>query len=193
MNSNTKLDPQTTAILSLDCQNGIVSLVTGAEKILGQASRVLQAAREKGFPILHVGIGFRPGYPEVSPDHPTFGRIRDMGKFIVGTESAQFHSAVAPKDGEITVIKHRVSAFSGNDLEMILRARRISHLVLFGIATSGIVLSTLRQAVDLDFRCTVLEDCCFDSDEEVHRVLTGKVFARQAEVMTADAFLAKLA
>ena len=52
-----------------------------------------------------------------------------------------------------------------------------------GIATSGVVLSTLRQAADLDYRLTVLRDACADADAEVHRVLTEKVFPRQADVV----------
>jgi nicotinamidase-related amidase len=115
--------------------------------------------------------------------------LRQTNRFVWGTESAQFHDAIAPRPNEITVIKHRVSAFSGNDLEMLLRAQGLTHLVFFGIATSGIVLSTLRQASDLDFRCTVVKDCCFDTDEEVHRVLTEKVFLRQATVITAEALI----
>ena len=67
---------------------------------------------------------------------------------------------------------------------MLLRARGIDHLVLAGIATSGVVLSTLRQAADLDYRLTVLADGCLDGDPEVHRVLLHKVFPRQAEVTT---------
>ena len=93
---------------------------------------------------------------------------------------------------EITVYKHRVSAFSGNDLQMILRSQSITQLVLFGIATSGIVLSTLRQASDLDYRCVVVKDCCFDGDEEVHRVLTEKVFAKQATVVGADDLITRM-
>jgi len=55
--------------------------------------------------------------------------------------------------------------------------------VLCGIATSGVVLSTLRQAADLDYRLTVLRDACADAEAEVHRVLTEKVFPRQADVV----------
>src|SRR5690348_17878292 len=50
----------------------------------------------------------------------------------------------------------------------------IGDLVLCGISTSGVVLSTLRQAADLDFGLTVLRDACADADDEVHRVLTEK-------------------
>ena len=68
--------------------------------------------------------------------------------------------------------KRRVSAFAGSDLDVVLRAGGIEDLVLCGIATSGVVLSTLRQAADLDYRLTVLRDACADADAEVHRVLT---------------------
>ncbi len=75
---------------------------------------------------------------------------------------------------------------------MILRANDIETIVMFGIATSGVVLSTLRHAADADYRLIVLKDCCSDRDAEVHRVLTEKVFPRQATVITAAEFLAAL-
>jgi len=68
----------------------------------------------------------------------------------------------------------------------VLRAANIDTLVLTGIATSGVVLSTLRQAADLDYRLVVLSDACLDSDAEVHRVLMEKVFPRQADVVTVN-------
>jgi nicotinamidase-related amidase len=64
--------------------------------------------------------------------------------------------------------------------------------VLTGVATSGVVLSTLRQASDLDFALTVLADGCADADEEVHRVLTEKVFPAQAQVLTAGEWATSL-
>ena len=79
--------------------------------------------------------------------------------------------------------KKRVSAFTGSDLELVLRASEVTSLVLAGIATSGVVLSTVREAADRDYQLTVLEDLCLDADEEVHRVLTQKIFPRQAEVI----------
>jgi len=77
-----------------------------------------------------------------------------------------------------------VSAFTGSDLQVVLRSLGADTLVLTGIATSGVVLSTLRQAADLDYRLVVLSDACLDADPEVHRVLTEKVFPRQAAVRT---------
>jgi len=75
----------------------------------------------------------------------------------------------------------------------VLRAGSIDHLVLAGIATSGVVLSTLRQAADLDYRLTVLADGCLDADPEVHRVLTEKLFPRQADVVSVASWTAGLA
>jgi nicotinamidase-related amidase len=92
----------------------------------------------------------------------------------------------------VVVTKRRVSAFSGSDLDMVLRVAGIDALVLSGIATSGCVLSTLRQAADLDVSLTVLSDGCIDGDEEVHRVLCEKVFPNQADVMTIDEWIAGL-
>jgi nicotinamidase-related amidase len=90
------------------------------------------------------------------------------------------------------VTRARVSAFAGSDLDVLLRAREIDGLVLTGIATSGVVLSTLRQAADLDFRLTVLADGCLDADVEVHRVLTEKVFPPQADVVTVDDWITSI-
>jgi len=74
----------------------------------------------------------------------------------------------------------------------VLRGLDVDTMVLTGIATSGVVLSTLRQAADLDYRLVVLADGCLDADPEVHRVLTEKVFPRQADVTTVDEWIAQL-
>jgi len=104
-----------------------------------------------------------------------------------GSDDAYLDRVVAAQEllrgnGEVVVTKKRVSAFAGSDLELVLRARDVTGLVLGGIATSGVVLSTVREAADRDYELTVLEDLCLDGDDEVHRVLTQKVFPRQADV-----------
>lgn len=182
------LDPKKTALLTLDFQEGIFSAVPGSEAIVPQAARAVEFARDNHFMIIHVGLGFEEGHPEIS-DHSLFARVKKGGLFVKGTPSVKFHSSlVHPKD--LVVYKQRVGGFSENQLHLILRANGIENLILMGIATSGIVLSTLRRAYDLDYRCTVIKDACFDRDPEVHRVLTDKVFAAQASVVTVDDFLA---
>lgn len=92
---------------------------------------------------------------------------------------------LAPKEGEIVVTKHRVSAFAGTDLAMVLRASEIDTLVLFGIATSGVVLSTLLEASDRDFRLAVIKDCCADLDSGLHDCLINRFFPSRAAVLSA--------
>jgi nicotinamidase-related amidase len=168
------------ALLVMDVQEAIVARF-GDDGILEAIGRAIAAARRGGVPVIYVKVAFREGYPEVSPRNKGFAAIAS-GHGFVG-EGTRVHPAVAPAPGEIEVVKKRVSAFAGSDLELILRAQGIRALALTGIATSGVVLSTLRAAADLDYDLTVIADCCLDRDPEVHRLLLEKVFPRQADVI----------
>ena len=183
-----KLDPKKMALLTLDCQMGIFGFVPGVEAVIPIGAKAVEFARQQSFQIIHVGLGFAAGHPEISEVESPFARVKQNNLFVKGTPSAGFHSAIA-RPGELVVHKQRVDAFSENELHLILRARGIGNLVFFGITTSGIVLSTLRRAFDLDYRCVVLKDACFDRDEEVHRVLVEKIFPSQATVVTVEEFI----
>ena len=180
------------ALLIMDVQQGIVERFPGDDSYLDRLATAIAAARGAGVPVMYVTVAFRPGYPEVSEHNKTFSAIAGTGRFTDGDPGMRVPPAIAPAPGEVTVTKRRVSAFSGSDLEVVLRARGISHLVLAGIATSGVVLSTLRQAADLDYRLTVLTDGCLDADPDVHQILLGRVFPRQAEVTTIAGWAARL-
>ena len=193
MPDKLSLERDRSAVLIMDFQTDIVGyLGSSQEALLKSAARVLQESREVKIPVIYVVVGFRPGYPEISPRNSRFAGIRQTGRFASNAPGSEVHPAVAPQAEEITVVKHRVSAFSGSDLEMILRAKEIRTLVLLGIATSGVVLSTLRYASDSDYRCIVLKDCCADRDAEVHRCLIEKVFPTQATVVTSEEFMAAI-
>ena len=110
-----------------------------------------------------------------------FSALAGRTDMSVDDPATRIHPAVAPGPDDVVVVKKRVSAFVGSDLEVVLRSLDATSLVLTGISTSGVVLSTLRQAADLDFGLTVLSDACADPDPEVHRVLLEKVFPRQAD------------
>jgi len=172
-----------TALLIMDVQQGIVERYAH-DGYLHRLATAIAAARSAGVNVIYVTVAFRPGYPEVSERNKSFAAIAGTGRFTQTGPSVQIPDIIAPAPGEVTVTKRRVSAFTGSDLEVLLRAHGAGHLVLAGIATSGVVLSTLRQAADLDYQLTVLADGCLDPDPEVHQVLLGKVFPRQAEVTT---------
>jgi nicotinamidase-related amidase len=178
------LDPKTSALLVMDFQTAVVEMIaTEKDALLSRTSKLIEGARQAGMRVIYIVVGFRPGYPEVSPRNQSFGTLRESGRFTDGSAGTQVHPAVAPKPGEVVVTKHRVSAFVGTDLDMILRANGIETLVLAGIATSGVVLSTVRHAADADYRLVIVEDCGADRDPDVHRVLMEKVFPRQAAVV----------
>jgi nicotinamidase-related amidase len=183
------------ALLVMDVQVGIVTRYAqmGDVDFLTPISAAITAARAATIPVIYVHVAFRPGYPEVSSRNKAFSAIKQQQASLSAVMTAtEIHPAIAPQPTDIVVTKRRVSAFSGSDLEVVLRSQDISHLVLCGIATSGVVLSTLREAADKDYQLTVLADCCVDNDEEVQRVLLSKVFPRQAEVVQASTWRTQL-
>ncbi len=181
------------ALLVMDVQNGILGRYEdGAPELLERLREAIAAARAASVPVIYVRVAFRQGTPEISSRNRRFSALREGGGFGLDDDATQIHEAVAPQPGDPVVLKKRVSAFAGSDLDVLLRGLQIETLVLTGVATSGVVLSTLRQAADLDYGLVVLADGCLDSDDEVHRVLTGKVFPRQAEVTTVADWVAGL-
>ncbi len=185
-----------TAILAMDCQVGIVSIYAKPpEEFVGRAASVLAAARGAGMTVIHVQVGFRPGLPEVSERNRLFAALKanpQHQQLFLGP-LGKIHPALGPEPEDIVVTKHRVSAFAGTDLKMILRAKEIETLVLFGIATSGVVLSTLLEACDLDYKTVVIADCCADLDNGLQDALVDRLFTKRGEVRTAAEFVTALA
>jgi nicotinamidase-related amidase len=181
-----------TALLIMDIQPATMQMMgENAAPLAATLNQAIGAARKAGIPVIYVVVGFRKGFPEIGAGTATsFAAIAKSG--MTGLEEPTVDPAVSPAPGEMVVTKRRVSAFAGSDLEVILRGHRIEHLVLAGIATSGVVLSTVREAADKDYRLSVLSDACADRDADVHSILTTKVFPRQAEVMTTADWVAGL-
>ena len=188
--SSLTIDRGHTALLVMDYQNDIVGMMPEAARapLLGKASEVIKAARQARLPIIYIVVRFRDGYPEVGRQNKRFAMLKESGRFREGTPGAEIHARVAPQPGDIVVTKRRVGAFSTTDLQLILHANDITTLAMFGIATSGVVLSTVRWAADMDYPMIVVADACADMDSEIHRVLTEKVLPTQATVVTAHDF-----
>jgi nicotinamidase-related amidase len=205
-----------TALILLDIQKGIMmgNFPDKTPEYISQASKLLKAVRsanksgnQPSITIVHVNVAFRPGRPEISPASSMNSRLKGVpaNVFVEGDQSVAFFDELGLRSkadgGEATgdimqeedvfVTKRRVSALSGTDLATVLRGREVDHLVLCGVATAGAVLSTVRQAADLDYKLTILKDLCLDKDDEVHRVLMEKVFPMQAEVLEADEWVAR--
>jgi len=94
-----------------------------------------------------------------------------------------------PEASDISRDKDRVIAFVGTDLELLLRATEVDMIVLFAIATSGVVLSTLLQASDADCKIVVTAGCCTDRDAELHSVLLERLFPSRANIIATGDFV----
>lgn len=181
-----------TALLVMDVQKYTLRSLKDANYYIHGVARALSAARQAGMPVMYVVVGFRPGYPEVHPDNQAFMNMKKLNVGLDDPDNYTVPDSIGPKGDDLVVIKKRFSAFTGSGLDLILRSRQIRHLVLAGISTSGVVLSTLREASDKDYRITVLADGCADKDETVHQMLLERIFPRQARLTTIEDWCADI-
>jgi nicotinamidase-related amidase len=182
------LDPGRTALLVMDYQPGIVANLPDPEAALERAAAAIGIAREGGAAIAYVRVAFTAEDLDRMPETSGMGaRVAGAGERLdAASPQTAVHERVAPQEGDIVVRKTRVGAFSTTDLAEQLAARGVDTLVLAGISSSGVVLSTVRDGYDRDYRVLVLADACADPKAEVHEFLTTEIFPRQAEVITVE-------
>ena len=181
------------ALLIMDIMPIVTPAFGGDDALLERLAGAAKSARSAGVPVLFGKVAFRPGYPDVAASNQLFSSLPGMGlDFQESNADTDYHPAVRPQDGDYTFTKRRLSSFAGSDLELLLRSLGVDHVVLTGVATSLVVLSTLRTAADLDYKITVLSDGCADADPEVQQLLMTKVFPGQATVATIAEWAATL-
>ncbi|SDK15560.1 Nicotinamidase-related amidase [Paenibacillus sp. OK060] len=184
------------ALLVMDMQNIIVSQYAKHEDALFPFQKAIEAARRHNVPVIFVKVGHRQDSPPISERNKLFGKKSSRGGENAANPAMKMamdiHESVQPLPGEHIVDKFRGSGFSGSNLENLLQSHGINTLILSGIATSGVVLSTLCEGADKDYALTVLSDACLDRDPEVHRVLVESVFPKQADVLTVDDWINSL-
>jgi nicotinamidase-related amidase len=183
------IDARHAALLVMDYQAGIVGrLGDRADALLGRVADAIAIVRCHGGQVGYVRVAF------ADADYEAFPATSGMGAIVAATGRAMHadapatavHDAVAPEPGDIIVRKTRVGAFSTTDLDEQLREHGVTTLILAGISTSGVVLSTVRDAFDRDYQVFVLSDATADPEPGVHEFLTEKIFPRQAKVITID-------
>jgi nicotinamidase-related amidase len=170
----------------MDYQNGIVGMLGEPDDLLSRAEDAIAAARRAGAHVGYVRVAFDDADLEAFP--PTSGmgqRVAASGQALHNdSPNTAVHERVAPQAGDIVVRKTRVGAFSTTDLDAQLRERDVDTLILAGISTSGVTLSTVRDASDRDYRVLVLADATADPQPDVHDFLIERIFPRQGEVIT---------
>jgi nicotinamidase-related amidase len=156
---------------------------------LDRVARLLAHARATDIFPIHVRIGFSPDYKEQPLGSPLFGNAGKLGALKLGAWGTEFHEQAAPIDGEAVIVKHRVNAFVGTSLDVLLRARAVKDVVVVGCSTDVGVQTTARMAHDLDYACTVIGDCCAAPKDEDHDP-TLRMLAKVARVTALDEFVA---
>jgi nicotinamidase-related amidase len=195
-------DPSRAALLSMDFQNygihpqgywarhGEPDWPALARPALENTARVLAAARDTALLVIHVGVAWREGGPEINRAARLFSRAPDRS--IEGTWGSEFCEPVKPLPGELVVYKRGVSALAGTELDRLFRIRDVNTLVLAGVATQFVVEGTARDAVDRGYRVVVLEDCCASRRRNVHDFSINVILRELCDVTDSERFIAEL-
>jgi nicotinamidase-related amidase len=174
-------------LLVMDAQVATLQAIPNLEPILLNISNVIHEARASGIPIILVKVGFRVGYHEVHANNTVFSGIKQSGSlFLENHASGNWHPDLPSEETDIVVTKKRISAFAGSDLAILLRSLKAETLIMTGFWTSGVVLSTVREAFDMDYKITVIANCCGDADEETHAFLVNKILPIHATIVEAN-------
>ncbi|MFE4793651.1 isochorismatase family protein [Streptomyces sp. NPDC056708] len=176
----TTLDPKT-ALVVVDLQKGIVGLLTvhPTADIVANSATLADAFRAKGLPVVLVRVtGGAPGRTE-TPRHS--GTPAD--------DWAEIVSELGPREGDIVVTKQQWGAFYGTDLDLQLRRRGVTQVVVTGVATSIGVESTARSAHEHGYHVTVVTDAVTDMDTDAHRNSVERIFPRLGETDTTEAIV----
>ncbi len=169
----TTLDPNT-ALIVIDLQQGIAggNFLHPIHEIINRTCTLIDLFRSKKLPIVLVNVAGRaPGRTEQGP--------RSSISFSDGW--TRLLPQLNQQPGDITVTKHSWGAFATTDLEAQLKARSVTQVVVTGIATSGGVEATARQAYEQGFNVTLALDAMTDTREAAHQYSIANVFPRLGE------------
>ena len=180
------------ALLVVDVQEGVVARMGFGLDYINRVAQAIEAARAASITVIYVRMAYREGYPEINPDNRMLLNFTKTGDMLMTAPTSQIHSLIATRPDEIVITKTRVSAFKDSDLDLILRSRKIEHLILAGNATRMGIMATFFEAADRDYRLTVLSDCCIDFDPAVHDFLMKSVFPLQSNVLSLEAWTNQL-
>jgi nicotinamidase-related amidase len=183
------LDPETALVL-IDLQHGITALPTvhSSEQIVARCAQLADAFRANDKLVVATRVAFARDGGDViktrTTESPTDGKpVPDYG---------DLRSEVGLSDRDIVVTKHGWSAFYGTELDLELRRRKVTGIVLAGISTSIGVESTARAANERGYELTIVTDAITDTDEGAHLNSLKAIFPRIAELATTEEVLTAL-
>jgi len=182
------------AIILMDFVNDVVhpegrfafsATVVQNRKTIDKVNQLIQFGRSHHYPIIFVIMGFSPDYREAPFHSPLFSIYKEKKAFLLNTWGCALYESIQKKEEDYVVIKHRISAFYGTNLDPILRSNRIERIYVAGVATDMSVQSTIRDAHDRDYKVTCVADACASRDQITHDAALLSI-RRIANIMTAS-------
>jgi nicotinamidase-related amidase len=196
-----ELDPRTIAVVAVHMMRDVVThegafgqfFGEGVERgqIVRQVGRLLDAGRSAGATTVYTRVVFKPGHPDLVVNCPLLGVVAQTGAVEDGTPGAEIVPELTPKAGEHVVDHQRLTGFHGTELDVLLRSRGITTVVLAGVATNVSVEGTAREAVNLGYRTVIASDACSAATDAAHQA-TLETFGLFGEVVTVDEVSAAL-
>ncbi|MDM7856318.1 isochorismatase family protein [Cellulomonas alba] len=188
----TTLDDRT-ALVVIDLQNGIAGRPTqphAAQDVVARTARLAAAFRAHGLPVVLVRVATAPDGADAAHGRT---EVRRPPQGALPEGYSDIVPELAGHAGDLVVTKRSWGAFFGTELDVILRRRGVTQVVLTGIATSIGVESTARQAHELNYNVTLATDAMSDLTPDGHASSVARIFPRLGETGTTDEVLALLA
>lgn len=187
------LDPQKTALILIDLQQGLLSMPLAPhspQTVITNGLRLAATMKQRGGFVIQVRVDFSSGYA----DRPGQDVDQPMSLPAEGLPEgwATFPPALASLDADIVITKRQWSAFFGTELDLQLRRRGLTHVVIGGLATNFGVESTARDAWQQDYAVVIAEDICSTFSTEMHLFALEKTLPRVARIRKTDEIIAQL-
>jgi nicotinamidase-related amidase len=150
--------------------------------VLPNVRRLQDTFRDRGLEVVHTRIqSLTQDGRERSPGHKRLGLHAPPG-----SKDAEFLPEVAPKKDEIIINKTASGVFNATNMEYILRNIGITGLYICGVYTNECVSTTVRDASDLGFYTTLINDACATVTPELHNATIRTIQDRYARVLTTE-------
>lgn len=142
---------------------------TQERNVIEKSNQAAAFARENDIPIIWVKVGFADDYHDIPTGSPMFHRAKTLGALKLSSPGCQWVNELDVQLRDLIMVKKGVSAFTGNKLDHWLKENNINHIFFGGVSTLMAIQSSARQAHDLGYQVTVIDELCAAATFELHQ------------------------